>query len=359
MRVEGRVSPDLEHSCSDELARCVRRQELLGLSVFGATIKDESRFVRVAAGRRDSTDPLSSDAIVPWRCAGKPALAIALAVLCERNHLRWSDEVAKFVDKREGSQLQSVTLRHLLTHTSGVPDWELIPDDVRGATRRPSRIFRPGEVAAYNGYTAWAILGRVVTAVDGRLLSSFIEQEVFAPLGLFTARIGTAREAGHSGVELHVLHKGDWNRAPQAIEDQNVAEWAPAIGYWGTVGDLGALYLEFLRARAGRGQLLKQPAAEAMTRSSRGLVYDCALRTRIDFGLGIMLDMRAQVQARRVSRLSFGHSGSALGCVYVVGLADPVSGLAAAVMTNGLVRSGSRIVGSVVNILQRLVIDGE
>ncbi len=99
-----------------------------------------------------------------------------------------------------------VTLRHLLTHTSGLPRWETspgfgaVPLDERDALSARDRVgfaaelplqFEPGERFSY-GVTAFVAAGLVIERVTGREFTAFVHDEIFAPLGMTATSYGSS-----------------------------------------------------------------------------------------------------------------------------------------------------------------------
>jgi CubicO group peptidase (beta-lactamase class C family) len=57
----------------------------------------------------------------------KPMTATAVMILSDRGQLRLKDPVHKFIPEFTGGDRDAITIRHLLTHTSGLPD--MLPDN--------------------------------------------------------------------------------------------------------------------------------------------------------------------------------------------------------------------------------------
>jgi CubicO group peptidase (beta-lactamase class C family) len=68
----------------------------------------------------DAIPDLTKDEILPWRSAGKPITAIAIATLWEQNLLDLDDTVAKHLPQFASHGKERITLRHLLIHTAGI-----------------------------------------------------------------------------------------------------------------------------------------------------------------------------------------------------------------------------------------------
>jgi CubicO group peptidase (beta-lactamase class C family) len=126
----------------------------------------------------------------------------ALMHLVEQGKLDLNADVNQYLDfqipktllhMRGNFELAPITLTHLMTHTAGFeayPDEifrlsyaQLLPLDQYVRDHLPARVFPPGEIAAYSNYGA-ALSGYIIQRVSGQPLEEYIEQHIFAPLGM-------------------------------------------------------------------------------------------------------------------------------------------------------------------------------
>jgi CubicO group peptidase (beta-lactamase class C family) len=141
----------------------------------------------------------------------KQFTAAAILILAERGKLSLNDPMIMFFPEAPLSD-QKITIQHLLTHTSGLWDYEdLIPDgtkipvsdrNVLHLVRQQKKTyFPPGSKFRYSN-TGYALLALIVEAVSGRNFPEFLKREIFLPLGM-TGTI--AYEAGLSTVRNRAL----------------------------------------------------------------------------------------------------------------------------------------------------------
>ena len=126
----------------------------------------------------------------------------AVMQLVEQGKLDLNADVNQYLDFQLPStllhgqgtaELAPITLAHLMTHTAG---FEAYPDEIFRLssadmlplgqyvrTHQPARVFPPGEVAAYSNYGA-ALAGYIVERVTGQHFEEYVEQHIFAPLGM-------------------------------------------------------------------------------------------------------------------------------------------------------------------------------
>ena len=117
----------------------------------------------------------------------------AVMQLVEAGKLDLDADVNRYLDfkipEREG---KPITLRHILTHTPGFEETGrgLITgnpanNDLEAALKRwvPTRVFEAGTTPAYSNY-ATALAGYIVQRVSGQSFDSYVEANIFAPLGM-------------------------------------------------------------------------------------------------------------------------------------------------------------------------------
>jgi CubicO group peptidase (beta-lactamase class C family) len=130
----------------------------------------------------------------------KPMTAMSILLLAERGKLSIDDEVRQY-EPEFPDYGKRVTIRHLLSHTSGLRDAYLLrefadPYDqntnrmealVRLLNRQKDLNFTPGAEFQYNN-GAYTMLADIVRRVSGQSLGSFAEANIFKPLGMTHTR---------------------------------------------------------------------------------------------------------------------------------------------------------------------------
>lgn len=119
------------------------------------------------------------------------ATTTAIMILWDEGKVRLDDPVARWVPGFSGGSKGLVTVRHLLTHTSGLPAgrdlWRIArsPDEARSAVLATPLMSgcRPGQCIEYSDLGA-DLLGFVAEAASGERLDRFVERRVYAPLGM-------------------------------------------------------------------------------------------------------------------------------------------------------------------------------
>jgi CubicO group peptidase (beta-lactamase class C family) len=109
---------------------------------------------------------------------GKPLFAYAVLKLVDAGVLDLDRPLHDYFASPEADtpRMRRVTARHVLTHTSGLPNWRHQPGPLAPVTE-------PGETYAYSG-EAFFYLQRVVERVTGRPIARLLREEVLQPLGM-------------------------------------------------------------------------------------------------------------------------------------------------------------------------------
>lgn len=202
--------------------------------------------------------PWTLDTRSPWCSVSKLVTAVVVLDLAREGRLRLSDPVGRYAPAL--SDGPPVTLRQLLTHTSGLATdggtdafWTRPSDAVRNEARTllagPRRDV-PGASFRYDNLDYLA-LEQVVETVEGRPFAEVVAQRVARPVGLRTLAVGTGVESMGQTVD------STGRRAPAPV--YALAAFGAAGGLVGSVRDL----LAFGRALAD-GRLLPAPWVDAL-----------------------------------------------------------------------------------------------
>ncbi len=143
----------------------------------------------------------------------KQFTGMAISMLQERGKLKVTDSVCKYVAECP-DEWKPITIRNLLSHTSGVPSYTEFPDfpktsilpitnaEMIGILVKKPLQFKPGEKFAYSN-SGYFILGEIVERASGQKYEDFLEEHIFVPLGMedtgydSPARIIKNRAAGY------------------------------------------------------------------------------------------------------------------------------------------------------------------
>jgi len=151
----------------------------------------------------DSGDTLREDAIFLVASITKPIVVLGVLKLLEAGELLLGDRVKQFIPEFGCAGKHGITLRHLMTHTSGLPD--MLPNnrELRAANAPLSEFVKqicqlapdepPGRIVQYQS-TGIAVLGEVIQRVTGQSCADYLNQSLFAPLGMKDTALGVPEE---------------------------------------------------------------------------------------------------------------------------------------------------------------------
>jgi CubicO group peptidase (beta-lactamase class C family) len=135
--------------------------------------------------------PIDANSTFRLGSVAKQFTAMAIMVLADEGKLDYDDPVIQYIP--ELYKYPGVTIRHLLTHTSGVPDYYDTFDTSEGMPANADMpavlaamdgpMSAPGEMYAYSN-PAYEMLPLVVEKVSGQSFSDFMKRKVFGPAGM-------------------------------------------------------------------------------------------------------------------------------------------------------------------------------
>ena len=262
------------------LERAIGEQCAPGLAA--AVLKPDGETLVASAGVRSLTDPipLTPDTIFYIASCTKPVTSVAALQLVERRLVRLDEPVENFLPALADPEVltgfdaagvpttrparSKITLRHLLTHTSGLAYDFTSVDLTRYLAsqgldfRQPEPppiplVFDPGEGWIYGISTDW--VGRLIEAVTGVGLDAYCAENIFEPLGMedttfFPSLTQRARKA-----TIH-FHADDGSLIVAPFEMPSERHfWMGGAGLNAPVAE----YMKFLAALAGGGGPLLGP----------------------------------------------------------------------------------------------------
>ena len=196
-----------------------------------------------AYGFRDAEDklPMQEDSIFQLASITKQFTATAIMLLLRQGLLRLDDKVTQYCP--ELTAYPEATIRHLLTHTSGMPDidetewlnqlWskekKIYPNSIilRYLTESgDGPCFAPGEAFEYSN-TGYCVLAEIVERVSGVPFEVFLKQNIFEPAGMKDTAVWHTRRDGVPSdrfVTNLVLEDGRYIRPGDSRRMENYSE---------------------------------------------------------------------------------------------------------------------------------------
>ena len=187
--------------------------------------------------------PVTAD--TPFRIASltKPFTAAAILALAEEERLDVDDPLSKHLPYYPGGD--AITLRHLLTHSAGIPNYTAKPEFLERASLpwTPEEIaalfkdepleFEPGERYSYSN-SGYYLLGQIVEEVTGKPFEAYLSKRFFEPLGMRHTGMHDPRAILPNGAQGYTVETGVLKNA----QEWHTPNAGGAGGMYSTVRDL-------------------------------------------------------------------------------------------------------------------------
>ncbi len=269
---------------SDAMRGCIEKNEIPGAVTLVATPDKIVHCSAVGCCDLNGT-PMRADAIFWIASMTKPVTATAILMLQDEGKLSVDDAVSKYIPeladvKTVNGQPGNLTLRHLLTHTSGLAEAtgesmkaaKTLADLIPVFAKKPLQ-FKPGTKWQYcqSGINS---LGRIIEVVSGQSLPEFFRTRLFEPLGMRdTTFYPTAEQL------LRIVHPCKFVDGKLVqdkfwpVVDPTVRDRFPAAngGLYSTAGDYARFCQMILSGGSfGGKQFISPPAIKLMTSIQTG-----------------------------------------------------------------------------------------
>jgi CubicO group peptidase (beta-lactamase class C family) len=306
-----------------------------------AVVGDERGIVAIeAVGLRDleANLPMRPDTLFRIASMTKPITAVAVMILVDEGKLKLDDPVETLLPAFHGQMKlgyrqaetyiaarpsRPITLRDLLTHTSGLPDGPL-PDsserDAKPATTlaessenygRRRLSFEPGSRWSYSN-AGINTLGRVIEVASGMSYEDFLKTRIFGPLGMVDTTFYPSPDQMTRLAMTYALEGGELQPvgSSKVAPKQGERPPSPAGGLYSTALDLAKLDRMLLGKGTLEGRRIFTEAAFAeMTRLQTGEIK-CGFVDGMGFGLGVGFVKNPTGVTEALSPGSFGHGGA-------------------------------------------------
>ncbi len=294
----------------------------------------------IALGDAADGVPLRTEHRLAWLSAGKPLTVAAWARFWERGAVGLDDAVAMLIPEFGIRGKETITWRHVLTHTAGLrnvetgwPDlsWEETLQRLCAAPLDDGAI--PGVTPGYHTASSWFLLGEALQRMSGESYALVMQREVFDPLGMSTTVVAVT-ESTPQDVPLYERVQGElrdlgWHQPPR------ITRPSPGSSLRGPIRELARFYEALRQSRDG---CLTPQTVTALSARHRVGELDLTLGHVVDFGLGFIInsnrygmDTVPYGYGRYSSPRTFGHGGAQCS----QGYCDPEAGLVVAYAFNG------------------------
>ncbi|WP_244470879.1 serine hydrolase domain-containing protein [Microvirga massiliensis] len=298
----------LKEMLDTALSRPVERGDIPG-AVAGVTDKSQTTYL-AAFGERALGQGvrMTPDSVFNIASMTKAITGTAAMQLVEQGKLELDVPISTYIPRAAEFQVlegfdgngeprlrapkRQITLRHLMTHTSGLVYDQWDADFLRFAKARnfpvlgsganegfyPPLMFDPGERWEYGISIDW--IGLLVEKISGQSLGTYMQEHIFAPLGMTSTGYRLMPDTEARRVATHQrgsdgkLTEVEWKGQPQPVRELGGG------GLYSTVGD----YLQFVRMILNNGtgnghQVLKPETVALMGKNAMGDTRVVMLKT--------------------------------------------------------------------------------
>ena len=177
------------------------RQRIPGVAV--AVVKNGAVLLAKGYGEANAEHhvPVTAATMFQSGSVGKQFTSAAVMLLVEDGKIGLGDSITKYFPNAPASW-RGITVRHLLTHTSGIPDYttdamdyrrDYTEDELEKMAFGLTPEFPPGSRWNYSN-TGYVLLGIIIHKASGKFYGDVLRERVFGPLGMSTARVITEED---------------------------------------------------------------------------------------------------------------------------------------------------------------------
>lgn len=286
----------------------------------------------------DRKTPMPKDA--PFRIASmtKPITAVAIMILVDEKKLAVEDPVEKYLPEFKGQMVvagrstdavmlkkptRPITLRDLLTHTSGLPSGypagladiytrrnHTLAEAIMAQSQRPLD-FEPGTKWSYCN-SGIDTLGRIIEVVSGLSYEDFLQKRIFDPLEMKETTFYPTATQLEKAAPTFDKKEGKLVLAPNNLLDvpKGARFPVPAGGLYSTGADLAKFYQAMLgKGARGKVRILSEESLATMTKVQTGDI-PAGFTPGTAFGYGFSVVQKPTGVTAMLSPGSFGHGGA-------------------------------------------------
>ncbi len=268
-----------------------------------------------------SGQAMAKDSIFAIASMTKPITATALLILQDEGKLSVDDPVAKYVPQFKDVSLQDgpakteMTIRHLMTHTSGLGGEQQCIGSLKEtaeelATRKLS--FEPGTKWQYS--PGLNVCGRIIEVVSGQPYEVFLAERMFRPLKMVDTTFTPNKSQRQRIAKLYQPGEGNESLAVAShwITDlSSKVVPTPSGGLFSTASDMAAFYQMILNGGELNGKrIVSEAAVKQMTTIQTGDEIVTGFTPGNGWGLGWCVVREPQGVTKDLSVGTFGHGGA-------------------------------------------------
>jgi CubicO group peptidase (beta-lactamase class C family) len=233
-------SDALEHKVDHFVAAEMQQQKIPGVAVGVFKAGKPILMKGYGYANLEHQAPVTPASVYHSASIGKQFAAVAIMLLVEDGRLALDSSIRTYFPDAPESW-QDITLRHLLTHTSGIADYfevmgtdgieaydgrrDYAPGQLRKIFYTLPLIFAAGSDFSYSN-TGYALLGFLIQRVTGRFYGDELRDRVFTPLGMPSAEVVSESDIVPNRVASYELIDGEWKNQQWYAPTNNTADGA-------------------------------------------------------------------------------------------------------------------------------------
>jgi CubicO group peptidase (beta-lactamase class C family) len=263
--------------------------------------------------------PMTKETLFAVASMTKPITATAVMILQDERKLSIDDPVSKYIPQfkdaklAEGPPNREMTIRDVLTHTSGLSGDQAVVGSLEKtceelATRTLK--FEPGTKWEYS--PGLNVAGRVIEVVSGQSVEDFLAKRIFTPLKMTSSTFELTAERKKN---LALVYKpGEDKKSivpvdPQLSPGSGTPAYGPSGGLFSTAADMARFYQMVLNGGELDGQrIVSKEAVRQMTSVQTGELVT-GFTPGNGWGLGWCVVREPQEVTKMLSQGTFGHGG--------------------------------------------------
>jgi CubicO group peptidase (beta-lactamase class C family) len=295
--------------------------------------------LNIAVGKRslEPDEAMTTDTLFRIASMTKPMTGVAIQILADEGKLKVTDPVEKYLPEFKGQRLvlsrdkdklvlgkpkRPITIRDLLTHTSGLPAYPAGLGDVygkRNLTLTETTLVIAQQPLEFEPGSRWSYcnpgidtLGRIVEVVSGSPFEIFMTKRIFGPLGMTNTAFRPQARQGDGLAKLYAIKGGKLADAGYTLlgpPDRSVHP-IPAGGLYSTGADVARFYRMMLSGGSLEGKkVLTREAVKEATALHTGELK-CGFTEEMGFGHGFAVVKKPVGITAPLSVGSYGHGGA-------------------------------------------------
>lgn len=286
-----------------------------------------------AVGHQDleTKTPMRLDTLFQIASMTKPVTAVAVMMAAEDGLLSLLDPIEKYLPECKTLQVKggeklarSITIRDLLTHTSGigggypksVGEFQMLyrkrdktlAEAVKLFAQEPLEV-QPGTKWIYSNMGI-AMAGRIVEVVTGKRFEQFVEERLFAPLGMNDTHFFLPASKNARVAQIYQLTDTGLKKSTIEPTRENAVYSAPEAGLYSNAADMFRFMQMLLSGgRLNGKQVLSRTAVEVLTNNHTGTMT-AGWSPGVGMGLGFQVVRNVEGMFRLQSVGTFTHGGA-------------------------------------------------